>query len=133
LGGAALGFLVDLTSIGSGSLFAIALMHVFNLTGKEVVGTDSAHAFLLTTAAGLIHMSYGTVHFAAFFSLLLVSGPGVLTGSMLFCMMLQPCSLRHFGVYQHQRDYDHTTRNVTGDFPSAGVLSSHCHWKTPVG
>jgi uncharacterized protein len=85
--GAALGFLVGLTSIGSGSLFAIALMHFFNLTGKEVVGTDIAHAFLLTTAAGLTHISYGTVHFATVFQLLLGSVPGVLMGSMLSCKM----------------------------------------------
>ncbi len=83
--GAFLGFLVGLTSIGSGSLFAIALMYFFQLSGKEVVGTDIAHAFLLTTAAGLAHMSFGTVHLATVFWLLLGSVPGVLLGSRLSC------------------------------------------------
>ena len=83
--GAILGFLVGLTSIGSGSLFAIALMHFFTLSGKEVVGTDIAHAFFLTSAAGLAHMSFGTVDFLTVVQLLLGSVPGVLAGSMLSC------------------------------------------------
>jgi uncharacterized membrane protein YfcA len=81
--GAVLGFLVGLTSIGSGSFFAIALMHLFHLSGKEVVGTDIAHAFLLTTAAGLAHMNFGNVHFETVFQLLVGSIPGVLLGSVL--------------------------------------------------
>jgi uncharacterized membrane protein YfcA len=81
--GAFLGFLVGLTSIGSGSFFAIALMHFFHLNGKEVVGTDIAHAFLLTTAAGLAHMNFGNVHFETVFQLLVGSIPGVLIGSVL--------------------------------------------------
>jgi uncharacterized membrane protein YfcA len=83
--GALLGFLVGLTSIGSGSLFAIALMHFFAFSGKEVVGTDIAHAFFLTSAAGLAHMSFGTVDFATVIQLLLGSVPGVIAGSMLSC------------------------------------------------
>lgn len=83
--GAVLGFLVGLTSIGSGSLFAIALMHFFALSGKEVVGTDIAHAFFLTSAAGLAHMGFGTVDFSTVIQLLLGSIPGVLGGSMLSC------------------------------------------------
>ncbi|RNB58191.1 sulfite exporter TauE/SafE family protein [Brevibacillus gelatini] len=83
--GAFLGFLVGLTSIGSGSLFAIALMHLFAISGKEVVGTDIAHAFFLTTAAGLAHMSFGTVDLSIVVQLLLGSIPGVLIGSRLSC------------------------------------------------
>jgi uncharacterized membrane protein YfcA len=81
--GAILGFIVGLTSIGSGSLFALALMHYLNMNGKEVVGTDIAHAFLLTTAAGLTHMSFGTVDLSIVFQLLLGSIPGVIAGSIL--------------------------------------------------
>jgi uncharacterized membrane protein YfcA len=81
--GAGLGFIVGLTSIGSGSLFALALMHYLQLNGKYVVGTDIAHAFLLTTAAGLAHMSFGTVDFSIVFQLLLGSIPGVIVGSVL--------------------------------------------------
>lgn len=81
--GAFLGFIVGLTSVGSGSLFALALMHYLHMNGKEVVGTDIAHAFLLTTAAGLAHMSFGTVNFTIVFQLLLGSIPGVIAGSIL--------------------------------------------------
>ncbi|GEB30428.1 MULTISPECIES: sulfite exporter TauE/SafE family protein [Brevibacillus] len=83
--GALLGFLVGLTSIGSGSLFAIALMHFFAFSGKEVVGTDIAHAFFLTSAAGLAHMSFGTVDLFIVMQLLLGSIPGVIIGSRLSC------------------------------------------------
>jgi len=81
--GAVLGFIVGLTSIGSGSLFALALMHYLRMNGKEVVGTDIAHAFLLTSAAGLAHMSFGTVNLTIVAQLLLGSIPGVIAGSIL--------------------------------------------------
>jgi uncharacterized membrane protein YfcA len=81
--GAILGFIVGLTSIGSGSLFALALMYFYKLSGKEVVGTDIAHAFLLVTAAGLAHISFGTVDYRVVLQLLCGSIPGVFVGSIL--------------------------------------------------
>lgn len=81
--GAFLGFIVGLTSIGSGSLFALALMYFFQLKGKEIVGTDIAHAFVLVTAAGLAHMSFGTVDYPIVIQLLCGSIPGVYMGSIL--------------------------------------------------
>jgi uncharacterized membrane protein YfcA len=81
--GAVIGFIVGFTSIGSGSLFALALMYFFRLSGKEIVGTDIAHAFFLVTAAGLAHISFGNVNFSIVLNLLLGSIPGVLMGSML--------------------------------------------------
>jgi len=81
--GAVLGFIVGLTSVGSGSLFALALMYYYSLSGKEIVGTDIAHAFILVTAAGLAHMSYGTVDYPTVFNLLTGSIPGVYFGSVL--------------------------------------------------
>lgn len=81
--GALLGFIVGLTSVGSGSLFALALLHYLRMNGKEVVGTDIAHAFLLTSAAGLTHLGFGTVNLSIVFQLLLGSIPGVIAGSVL--------------------------------------------------
>lgn len=78
-----LGFIVGLTSIGSGSLFALALMYFFQMKGKEVVGTDIFHALLLVTAAGLVHMQFGNVNFPVVLQLLIGSIPGVLVGSLL--------------------------------------------------
>lgn len=81
--GFCLGIVVGLTSIGSGSLFALALMYFFHLQGKDVVGTDIFHALLLVTVAGLVHIQFGNVNFPVVFQLLLGSIPGVLLGSRL--------------------------------------------------
>lgn len=81
--GFVLGFVVGLTSIGSGSLFAVALIYLFRLSGSEVVGTDIAHAFFLVSVAGLLHAGLGHVNFGLAFNLLAGSIPGVLLGSGL--------------------------------------------------
>lgn len=78
-----LGAVVGLTSIGSGSLFAIVLIYFFSMKSSEVVGTDIAHAFLLVTVAGLLHAGIGNVDFLLAFNLLIGSIPGVLVGSTL--------------------------------------------------
>lgn len=81
--GLVLGFIVGLTSIGSGSLFAIALLYLYRIAPAKLVGTDIAHALLLVTAAGLLHASYGNVDFGLAFQLLIGSIPGVWVGSAL--------------------------------------------------
>lgn len=81
--GAIVGFLVGLTSIGSGSLFAIAMLYFYKLTPAELIGTDIAHAFLLVTAAGIVHAEFGNVNYAMMVNLLLGSIPGVMLGSTL--------------------------------------------------
>lgn len=88
-----LGFLVGLTSIGSGSLFALAMLYLFRLKASEIVGTDIAHAFLLVTVAGILHASFGNVDFALAGRLLIGSVPGVLLGSVLSAK-LPPTPLR---------------------------------------
>ena len=50
------GFLVGLTSIGSGSLIIALLVITVSLTPEKLVGTDVAHAFLLVGAAALAHL-----------------------------------------------------------------------------
>jgi uncharacterized membrane protein YfcA len=77
------GFIVGLTSVGSGSLFAVVLIHFFTLSGKELVGTDIVHASFLTTAASIFHLFYGNVDYGIVFNLVLGSIPGVLAGSRL--------------------------------------------------
>jgi len=81
--GFALGFVVGLTSVGSGSLFAIALIYLFRLKSSEVVGTDIVHAFFLVTVAGALHAGMGNVEYGLAFNLLIGSVPGVLLGSTL--------------------------------------------------
>lgn len=81
--GFVLGFIVGLTSIGSGSLFAIAFLYFYRMHATELVGTDIAHAFFLATAAGLMHAGLGHVDYVLAANLLLGSIPGVVLGSSL--------------------------------------------------
>lgn len=81
--GVIFGFIVGLTSIGSGSLFALAMLYLFRLSSSELVGTDIAHAFLLVSVAGLLHASAGSVNYILVGNLLIGSIPGVLIGSTL--------------------------------------------------
>lgn len=81
--GLVLGFVVGLTSIGSGSLFAIALLSLFKMKSSEVVGTDIAHAFFLVSVAGALHAGLGNIDYGLAFNLLAGSVPGVLIGSTL--------------------------------------------------
>lgn len=81
--GVILGFIVGLTSIGSGSLFALAMIYLYRMSPSELVGTDIAHAFLLVTAAGIVHAGIGNVDYLLVMNLLMGSIPGVLIGSNL--------------------------------------------------
>jgi uncharacterized protein len=77
------GFGVGLTSIGSGTLFAVVLMFAFPLTARRIVGTDIFHATLLLWAAGLAHAAIGNVQYAAVAALLVGSIPGIVVGSRM--------------------------------------------------
>ncbi len=81
--GIVLGFIVGLTSIGSGSLFAIVMLYLYRLRASELVGTDIAHAFLLVTVAGALHAGFGNVDYVLVLNLLVGSIPGVVLGSTL--------------------------------------------------
>lgn len=78
-----LGVVVGLTSIGSGSLFALALIYLYRMSAAQVVGTDIAHALLLVTVASFLHASLGNVNYTLVANLLIGSIPGVLLGSTL--------------------------------------------------
>jgi hypothetical protein len=78
------GFLVGLTSIGSGSLIICLLVITISLTPEKLVGTDVAHAFLLVGAAAIAHFFVlQDVDVALAGKLLVGSIPGVLIGSRL--------------------------------------------------
>jgi len=81
--GAAGGFIVGLTSVGSGTFFALVMLLVFPLTAAKIVGTDIFHAAGLLWVAGLSHLIHGNVDLTAMGWLLLGSVPGVLLGSQL--------------------------------------------------
>src|SRR5215218_7259206 len=77
------GFVIGLTSAGSGTLIAIVLIAVFRLTPQRVVGTDIFHAAVLLWAAGLAHWVGGNVDLGLAGNILLGSVPGVLLGGLL--------------------------------------------------
>ncbi len=79
--GAAGGYLVGLTSIGSGSVMAVILLLLYPMAPAVIVGTDIAHATVLSLATGLAHITQGNVDFSLVGTLLLGSIPGVLIGS----------------------------------------------------
>src|SRR3954447_17329093 len=81
--GASVGFVLGITSAGSGSLIAVGLIMVFRLTPRRVVGTDVFHAAILLWAAALAHIVAGNVDFALAGTILLGSIPGVWVGSGL--------------------------------------------------
>ena len=81
--GATTGFVIGLTSAGSGTLIAIVLIAVFRLTPQRVVGTDVVHAAILLWAAGAAHWVGGNVDLGLAANILIGSIPGVLIGSQL--------------------------------------------------
>jgi uncharacterized protein len=81
--GASVGFVLGVTSAGSGSLIAVGLILIFRLTPRRVVGTDVFHAAVLLWAAAIAHIVAGNVDYALAGTILLGSIPGVWLGSGL--------------------------------------------------
>ena len=81
--GAAVGFVLGVTSAGSGTLIAVGLILMFRLAPQRVVGTDVFHAAILLWAAAIAHVVAGNVDFALAGTILLGSVPGVWIGSGL--------------------------------------------------
>jgi uncharacterized membrane protein YfcA len=77
------GFIVGLTSVGSGTFFGLVMLIAFPLTAAKIVGTDIFQAALLLWVAGAGHLVAGNVDIPATASLLVGSIPGVLIGSQL--------------------------------------------------
>lgn len=81
--GATTGFVIGITSAGSGTVIAILLIAVYRLAPKKVVGTDVVHAAVLLWAAGIAHWVGGNVDFALAGEILIGSIPGVVIGASL--------------------------------------------------
>jgi uncharacterized membrane protein YfcA len=77
------GFIVGLTSVGSGVFFGLTLLVIFPLRAHKVVGTDIFHAAVLLYVAGAAHWAAGNIDFRILGWLLLGSIPGVLIGGRL--------------------------------------------------
>ena len=81
--GATTGFVIGITSAGSGTVIAILLIAVYRLAPKRVVGTDVFHAAILLWAAGIAHWIGGNVDFTLAANILIGSIPGVVIGAAL--------------------------------------------------
>jgi uncharacterized membrane protein YfcA len=81
--GAVCGFVVGLTSVGSGTFFGLAMLLIYPLTAQKIVGTDMFHAAALLWVAGTSHLLHGNVNLHAMAWLLVGSIPGVLIGSQM--------------------------------------------------
>jgi uncharacterized membrane protein YfcA len=81
--GAVFGFVVGLTSVGSGTFFGLVMLLVYPVTAQKIVGTDIFHAAALLWVAGIGHLLAGNVNLHATAWLLVGSIPGVLVGSQL--------------------------------------------------
>lgn len=75
------GFLVGMTSVGSGSIIMMLLLLFYSFPPKINVGTDIVHAVLLTGVTGFMHFRLGNVDPGLVVSLLIGSIPGGLIGS----------------------------------------------------
>src|SRR5436309_4927696 len=90
------GFVVGLTSVGSGVFFGLTLLIIFPLRAHKVVGTDIFHAAALLYVAGVGHWVAGNVDMGIVGWLLLGSIPGVLAGGRLSLSI--PDSLLRFAL-----------------------------------
>jgi uncharacterized membrane protein YfcA len=81
--GSTCGLIVGVTSVGSGTFFGLAMLLVYPLTARKIVGTDMLHAAMLLWVAGMGHLIHGNVDLHAMAWLLVGSIPAVLLGSQL--------------------------------------------------
>ncbi len=82
--GLAAGFLVGITSVGSGSIVMMMLLLFYSFQPKVMVGTDIVHALLLTGVTSFLHFKINNnidIHLVG--ALLIGSIPGGLLGSYL--------------------------------------------------
>ena len=82
--GAAGGFLVGLTSVGSGSLMLVLLAWCYpKLAGSTLVGTDLMQAVPLVASAALGHMIFGDARISLIVPVLFGALPGAWVGARL--------------------------------------------------
>jgi uncharacterized membrane protein YfcA len=77
------GFLVGMTSVGSGSIIMMLLLLFYSYTPRVMVGTDIVHAVILTGVTSVLHYRLGNVDPRLVGCLLIGSIPGGILGSYL--------------------------------------------------
>jgi len=77
------GFLVGITSVGSGSIVMMLMLLFFSFQPKVMVGTDIVHALILTGVTSFLHFRMHNIDGRLVGALLIGSIPGGLLGSYL--------------------------------------------------
>lgn len=95
--GAILGCIVGMTSVSSGSMFALVLIALFQLDAHKLVGTDLIQAAILLSVTSLGHLTLGTVDWTLVIPIWIGSIPGVLLGAKL--CQIAPQKVLRFAIY----------------------------------
>ena len=95
--GAILGSMVGMTSVSSGSLFAMVLITFFRLDSRKLVGTDLAQAAILLLFTSIGHIFLGTVNWGLVIPIWIGTVPGVMLGAKL--CEITPQGLLRFAIY----------------------------------
>jgi uncharacterized protein len=95
--GAALGSMVGMTSVSSGSLFAMVLIAFFKLDSRKLVGTDLGQAAILLSFTSLGHIFLGSVNWGLVIPIWVGTIPGVMLGAKL-CQFM-PHRVLRFVIY----------------------------------
>jgi uncharacterized membrane protein YfcA len=97
--GGILGFCVGMTSVSSGSIFALVLMAFFRLDARKLVGTDITQAAILLIFTSLGHLALGTVDLNLVIPIWIGSVPGVIIGAKLCEIIpLRPLRFTIYGI-----------------------------------
>lgn len=97
--GVVLGVLVTLSSVGAGAFGVMALVLLFpSLPMIRIIGSDVAHAVLLTLVAGLGHLKAGNVDTHLLLLLLTGSIPAIIAGTLLSSRLPEHGIRRVLGV-----------------------------------
>lgn len=82
--GAIIGTLVSLTSVGAGVLGTLALLVWAPIAGSaSLVGTELAHALLLSAAASVTHWGLDRIDFGLLWPLILGGVPAAYLGALM--------------------------------------------------
>jgi uncharacterized protein len=84
------GFLVGVSSVGSGTVVLVLLVLLIHCSPAVLVGTDIVHAVVLTGFTSLLYLRLGTVDFGLMMPLLIGSIPGALIGVRLSTQLPSP-------------------------------------------
>jgi uncharacterized membrane protein YfcA len=77
------GFVVGLTSVGSGTIMMACILVISNTSLRKLIGSDIVHATILLWTASIANLFVGHIDWLVVGFLLIGSIPGILLGSRL--------------------------------------------------